>query len=179
MAKSLFSAKTHFLVNAFKREDLPAFVYHTIHITGSHFFCLLCLCRSLIFSNSFNFSLIFICLSFRCLFILSVLVSPSHLVAQDHHHEFHPCLLNSIHIPKILGHMCLIAANSICNFASTLSACLSKIFKIKSILSRALIGDFNQYFSLSRRKYSFISKICPGFKTFHIIKRFAHVLIIS
>jgi len=179
VAKSLFSARTHFFVIAFNSEDLPAFVYHTIPITGSHFFILLCLCKFLIFSNSFSLSLIFCCLSFKCLFILSVFVSPNHLVAPLHHPEFHHCLLNSIHIPKILGHMCLIAASSICSFASTLSACLSKIFKIKSILSQAFICSFNQAFSLSARRYSFISKICPGFKTFQIIKRFAHDLIIS
>jgi len=113
VAKSLSSASTHFFVIAFKRDDLPAFVYHTIQMTGSHFFCLLCLCRFLIFSNSLSLSLIFICFSLRCLFILSVFVSPSHLVAPLHHPLFHHCLLSSIHIPKILGHMCLIAANSI------------------------------------------------------------------
>ena len=179
VAKSLFSASTHFFVIAFKSEDLPAFVYHTIQITGYHFFILLCLCKFLIFSNSLSLSLIFICFSFKCLFILSVFVSPSHLVAPLHHQLFHHCLLNSIHIPKILGHICLIAASSIWSFASTLSACLSKILRIKSILSQALICSFNPAFSLSTRKYSFISKICPGFNTFQIIKRFAQDLIIS
>lgn len=159
VAKSLFSARTHFFVIAFNSDDLPAFVYHTIQITGNPFLILLCLCKSLIFSNSLSLSLIFCCLSFKCLFILSVFVSQSHLVAPLHHPEFHHCLLSSIHIPKILGHMCLIAASSICNFASTLSACLSNIFKIKSILSRALICSFNHAFSLSARRYSFISKI--------------------
>gem|GEM_PF-737844 len=156
VAKSLFSASTHFLVNMFSNDDFHAFVYHTIHIIGSHFLILLCLCRFLICSNSFNFSFILICLSFRCLFILSVLVSHNHLIAPPPPPLLHHCLLSSIPIPKILGHICLIAANSICNLASMLSACFSNIFSIKSILSRAFIGVFNHVFSLAWRNCSFI-----------------------
>jgi len=48
-----------------------------------------------------------------------------------------PCLESSIPIPKILGPICLMAASSIWSLDSMLSACFPKIFKIKSILSRA------------------------------------------
>ena len=37
VAKSLFSARTHFLVKPFKSEDFPAFVYPTIPTVGIHF----------------------------------------------------------------------------------------------------------------------------------------------
>lgn len=123
---------------------------------GNHFFSLLCLCRFLIFSNSLSFSLIFVCLSLRCLFILSVFVSHNPLMAHHHPPLLHHCLLSSIHIQKILGHMCLIAANSICNLASTLLACLSNIFKIISILSRAFMGSFSPASSLAWRSFSLI-----------------------
>ena len=38
VAKSLFSARTHFLVKPFRSEDFPAFVYPTIPTVGIHFF---------------------------------------------------------------------------------------------------------------------------------------------
>ena len=82
-----------------------------------------------------------------------------------------PCLDSSIHIPKILGPMCLMAASSICNFASALFACLSKILRMRSTLSRTLSSCF---LSFSPTLY-----ICAGFRILPMISRSAHASFIS
>ena len=95
VAKSLFSASTHLSVIALRSDDLPALVYPTIPTVGSHFFFLKSLWSLRIFSYSLSFFSILRILSFKCLFIISVLVSPCPLASFDHHH----CLLSSIPIP--------------------------------------------------------------------------------
>ncbi len=147
VANNLFSARTHFFVNQFNNDDLPALVYHTIPIVGIHFFVLPSLWSLRIFSYSLSLASIFNVFSCKCLFILSVFVSPIPLVAHQPLPLLHHCLESSIPIQKILGHICLIDASSICNLDSILSACLPKIFRIKSTLSRAsaLIGRSNSF----------------------------------
>ena len=125
------------MVNEFKSEDLPAFVYQTIPTVGMPFLILPSLWSLRIFSYSLSLPSIFMTFSFKCLFILSVLVSPIPLVAPPPDPLLPHCLESSIPMPKILGPMCLMAASSICNLDSILSACFAKIFKMRSTLSRA------------------------------------------
>lgn len=105
VAKSLFSASTHLLVRELRIDDLPALVYHTIPTVGNPFLFLDSLCSLRIFSYSLSLCSILRILSLKCLFIISVLVSPCHLEARDpldppdppdppHH-----CLLSSRPIP--------------------------------------------------------------------------------
>lgn len=95
VANNLFSANTHLFVSALSIDDFPALVYHTIPTVGNHFLFLDSLCNFLILSYSLSFVSILSILSLKCLFMISVLVSPTHLDNFDHHH----CLLSSIPIP--------------------------------------------------------------------------------
>ena len=130
---------------AFSNDDFPVLVYPTIQTVGIHFLILESLWSLRICSYSLSSFSIFRILYFKCLFMISVLVSPIHLIAHFPHPALPHCLESSIPIPKILGPICLMAANSTCNLDSMLVACLSNIFKIKSTLSRTVapIGRSN------------------------------------
>ena len=99
VAKSLFSAKIPFLVSPFKSEDFPALVYPTIPIVGMPFFLRDSLWSFLIFAYSLSLSSIFLVFSFKCLFMISVLVSPDPLVAPAPHEADPPCFERIIPIP--------------------------------------------------------------------------------
>jgi len=104
VAKSLFAAKTHLLVSELSIDDLPALVYHTIPTVGNPFLFLDSLWSLRIFSYSLSLCSILRILSLKCLFMISVLVSPCHLDERDQldppdHPDQPHCLLSSIPIP--------------------------------------------------------------------------------
>lgn len=105
VAKSLFSANTHLLVRELSIDDFPALVYQTIPTVGNHFLFLDSLCSLRIFSYSLSLFSILRILSLKCLFMISVLVSPCHLEARDQLDQPDPpdpphhCLLSSRPIP--------------------------------------------------------------------------------
>ena len=109
-----------------------------------------------------------ICSSFflKCLFIISVLVSHFHLVPVPAH-----CFERSIPIPNILGSICLIAASSICNFASLLFAFFSNILSMRSTLSQA--------FAQIGLSFSFILYIWCALRIFQNMRTFAFCIFIS
>jgi len=100
VAKSLFSARTPFFVSPLSKEDFPTLVYPTIPTVGIPFFLRASRWSILILAYSVSFFSILKILSLRCLLILSVLLSPSPLIAPHQPEEAEPpCLESSIPIP--------------------------------------------------------------------------------